>query len=121
MTVPLFDRNRGNIEQAGAAVEKARIAQEALRNQLRDSAAKAVAEWRSSSAQVTAYSHGVRESAKESLDIRRRAYELGAGSLLDFLDAETSYRQVESAYRSALARNALAAYTLSFISGEEIP
>jgi len=121
VTVPLFDRNRGNIEQAGAAVEKARIAQEALRNQLRDSAAKAAAEWRSSSAQVTAYSHGVRESAKESLDIRRRAYELGAGSLLDFLDAETSYRQVESAYRSALARNALAAYTLSFISGEEIP
>jgi len=121
VAVPLFDRNRGNIEQAAAAVEKARIAQEALRNQLRDAAAKAVAEWQSSSAQVSAYGHGIRDSAKESLDIRRRAYELGAGSLLDFLDAETSYRQVESAYRSALARNALAAYTVGFVAGDEIP
>jgi hypothetical protein len=28
---------------------------------------------------------------------------------------------VESAYRSALARNALAAYTSSFVAGDDIP
>jgi outer membrane protein, heavy metal efflux system len=121
VAVPLFDQNRGNIEEARAALEKARIAQEAVRNQLRQAAEKAVAEWRSSSAQVAAYVHGLRESARQSLEIRRRAYEVGGGSLLDFLDAETSYRQVESAYRSALARNALAAYTVSFVAGEDIP
>jgi len=119
VAVPLFDRNTGNIEQAGAALQKARIAQDALRNQLRDAATKAVAEWGSSAAQVAAYRAGV-DAAKESLEISRHAYELGQGSLLDFLGAQTSYRQVESAYRSAQARTALAAYTLRFVAGEEI-
>ena len=117
--VPLFDRNAGNIEQAGAALEKTRIAQEGLRNQLRDTATKAVTEWRSSGAQVQAYRAGV-DSAKESLEISRHAYEEGRGSLIDFLGAQTSYRQVESAFRSALARTALAAYTLRFVAAEEI-
>ena len=117
--VPLFDRNTGNIEQAAAALSKARIAQEALRGQIRDAATKAVTEWRSSSAQAEAYRSGV-DAAKESLEISRRAYELGQGSLLDFLSAQTSYRQVESAFRSALARTALAAYTLRFVAAEEI-
>jgi cobalt-zinc-cadmium efflux system outer membrane protein len=121
VTVPLFDRNGGNIESAAAALEKSRIAQEALRNQIRDAAVKAVAEWRSSTAQVSAYRQGLRESARESLEIQRLAYERGAGSLLDFLDAETRYRQVESAFRSALARNAIAAYSLLFVAGKEIP
>ncbi|HET9753600.1 MAG TPA: TolC family protein, partial [Myxococcales bacterium] len=119
VSVPLFDRNTGNIEQAAAALEKARIAQEALRIQLRDAATKAVTEWRSSSEQLGAYRSGV-ESARESLEISRHAYELGQGSLLDFLSAQTSYRQVEGAYRSAQARTALAAWTLRFVAGEEI-
>ena len=117
--VPLFDRNTGNIEQAAAALEKARIAQEALRIQLRDTATKAVTEWRSSSAQVQAYRAGV-DGARESLEISRHAYEEGRGTLIDFLGAQASYRQVESAYRSALARTALAAYTLRFVAAEEI-
>lgn len=121
VAVPLFDRNGGNVEAAAAALEKARIAQEALRNQIRDAAVKAVAEWRSSSAQVSAYRQGLRESARESLEIQRLAYEKGAGSLLDFLDAETRYRQVESAFRSALARNAIAAYSLLSVAGKDIP
>jgi outer membrane protein, heavy metal efflux system len=117
--VPLFDRNRGNIEQAEAAVAKARIAQEALRLQLREAATKAVSEWRSSRAQAEAYRQG-EQGARESLEISRHAYDAGQGSLLDFLGAETSYRQVEGAFRSALARTALAAYTLRFVAGEEI-
>ena len=117
--VPLFDRNTGNIEHAAAALEKARIAQEALRIQLRDTATKAVAEWRSSGAQVQAYRAGV-DGAKESLEISRHAYEEGRGSLIDFLGAQTSYRQVESAFRTALARTALAAHTLRFVAAEEI-
>ena len=117
--VPLFDRNTGNVEQAVAALEKARIAQQALRIALRDAATKAVTEWRSSSAQAAAYRAGV-GSAKESLEISRHAYELGQGSLLDFLGAQASYRQVESAFRSAQARSSLAAYTLRFVAAEEI-
>ncbi len=117
--IPIFDRNNGNIQQAEAALAKAGIAREALRNQLRDSAIKAVAEWNASSAQAAAYGQGI-EGARESLEISRRLYEAGRGSLLDFVGAEISFRQVATAYRSALARNALASYSLRFVGGEEI-
>ena len=118
--IPLFDRNSGNIQEAEAAVAKAGIAREALRNQLRDLAVKAVAEWNTSTAQAAAYGQGI-EGAQQSLDISRRSYEAGSGSLLDFLGAEVSFRQVASAYRTALARKMLAAYSLRFVGGEEIP
>ena len=118
--IPLFDRNSGNIQQAAAVLEKAHLAREALRNQLRNLAIKTVAEWRSSAAQAKAYGEGI-QGARQSLDISRLAYQAGRGSLLDFLGAEVSFRQVESAYRTALARNALAAYSLRFVGGEEIP
>ncbi len=60
--------------------------------------------------------------AKESLDItKRHAYEEGRGTLLDYLDAESTYRQVESAYRSAMADAMNAATTLRFVAGEDLP
>ena len=117
--IPLFDRNSGNIQQAEAALAKVGIAREALRNQLRDLAVKAVAEWNASSAQAAAYGRGI-EGAKESLEISRRLYQAGRGSLLDFVGAEISFRQVATAYRSALARSTLASYSLRFVGGEEI-
>jgi cobalt-zinc-cadmium efflux system outer membrane protein len=39
----------------------------------------------------------------QSLDITRFSYEDGAGSLLDFRDAERTYRSTRLSYRQALA------------------
>jgi cobalt-zinc-cadmium efflux system outer membrane protein len=119
--VPLFDRNQGNISQAEAAYEKTRLAEESLRTQLRADLWKGLQEWQAASGLLAAYQGGVVDEAKESLEITRHAYELGTGTLLDFLDAEASYRQIESAYRAALARAAIAAENLQFITGETQP
>lgn len=120
VTIPLFDRNGGNVEQARAAFSKAQIAREALELQIRNAAVKALEELRQSQAQLTAYEAGVK-TGRESLEIARHAFHAGSGSLLDFLDAETSNRQVEVAYRNAIAREAIAAYTLRFIAGQSLP
>ncbi|MGD1025441.1 MAG: TolC family protein [Candidatus Sulfotelmatobacter sp.] len=40
--------------------------------------------------------------AQDSRDISEYAYRRGAASLLDFLDAERSYRSLQLAYRQAL-------------------
>jgi cobalt-zinc-cadmium efflux system outer membrane protein len=48
------------------------------------------------------------KQAQDSRDISEYAYKRGAASLLDFLDAERSYRATQLAYRQALA-----AYLLS--------
>ena len=49
------------------------------------------------------YQSGYLKEAEDSRDISQYAYQRGAASLLDFLDAERSYRATELAYRQALA------------------
>ncbi len=52
---------------------------------------------------VKLYLSGYLKEAQESRDISEYAYRRGAASLLDFLDAERSYRATQLAYRQVLA------------------
>ena len=52
---------------------------------------------------IRLYRSGYLEAAKQSRDISQYAYKRGAASLLDFLDAERSYRATQLAYRQSLA------------------
>jgi cobalt-zinc-cadmium efflux system outer membrane protein len=52
---------------------------------------------------VNLYTGGYLKQAQDSRDISEYAYHRGAASLLDFLDAERSYRATQIAYRQALA------------------
>ncbi len=49
------------------------------------------------------YESGYLKEAQDSRDISQYAFERGAASLLDYLDAERSYRATELAYRQSLA------------------
>ena len=57
---------------------------------------------------VGLYRSGYLNEAQRSRDISEYAYRRGAASLLDFLDAERSYRAIQLAYRQALASYQLA-------------
>jgi cobalt-zinc-cadmium efflux system outer membrane protein len=52
---------------------------------------------------VQLYRGGYVDNAKQSRDISEYAYRHGAASLLDFLDAERTYRANQLGYRQALA------------------
>ena len=52
---------------------------------------------------IQLYQNGYIDQAKQSRDITEYAYKRGAASLLDFLDAERTYRSNQLAYRQALA------------------
>ena len=52
---------------------------------------------------VGLYRSGYLDQAQQSRDISEYAYRHGAASLLDFLDAERSYRATQLAYRQALS------------------
>ena len=52
---------------------------------------------------VGLYRSGYLDEAQQSRDISDYAYKHGAASLLDFLDAERSYRATQLGYRQALA------------------
>ncbi len=119
-TIPLFDRNRGNIMQADAARRKAALAIQTAHDQLRADAEKAIRALETSRARLAVYDKELLSEAKESLDISRHAYEQGRGTLLDYLDAESSYRDVERSYRSAVADAMLADDRVRFVAGEEL-
>ena len=57
---------------------------------------------------MTLYRSGYLDIAQKDRDISEYAYKRGAASLLDFLDAERSYRATQLAYRQALASYLLA-------------
>lgn len=120
VAVPILDRNQGNIIQAESAARKAKIASEALRAQIRADVLQAVNGWNTTHARLAAYDDDILSAANESLDITRHAYEQGRGSLLDYLDAESSYREVERAYRAVVADAMNAAATVRFVAGEDL-
>ncbi|HEY7956013.1 MAG: TolC family protein [Polyangia bacterium] len=119
--VPIFDHNQGNLKTAIASFEKAKLALDSLRAQIRADAVRAVEEWRISRERLSSYSGALVQAAREALDINRRSYQEGRGSLLDYLSAESDNRDVQRAYRSAQAEAMLAAANLKFVSGEDLP
>ncbi len=119
-TVPLFDQNQGNVRTARAAYERSALAIQGLRTQIRADAARAVQAWRTVEDRLRDYNDEFVKQARESLDISRHSYETGRGTLLDFLDAESSYRDVQRAYRTAEANAVLAAANIRFVSGDDL-
>ncbi len=120
VSIPVFDRNQGNITQAEAAERKAHIALDGLRAQIREDVEQAVNTWKTNHQRLAMYDDKLLSAAQESLEISRHTYEEGRGSLLDYLDAESTYRAIESAYRSAIADAMNAAATLRIVTGNDL-
>ena len=70
---------------------------------------------------VGLYRSGYLDEAQQDRDISEYAYRRGAASLLDFLDAERSYRSVQLGYRQSLASYLLAAGAAARSGGNQEP
>jgi len=101
--LPIFNRNQGEIARTGYAFTQAQEQQQAASDTVLSDVANAYEAVRSNDEVVELYTSGYLKQAQDSRDISEYAYRRGATSLLDFLDAERSYRSVQLAYRQALA------------------
>jgi cobalt-zinc-cadmium efflux system outer membrane protein len=101
--LPIFNRNQGEIARTGYALTQAQEQQQAASDTVLSDVANAYEALRSNDEVVQLYAGGYLKQARDSRDISEYAYKRGAASLLDFLDAERSYRAVHLAYRQALA------------------
>jgi outer membrane protein, heavy metal efflux system len=106
--LPIFDRNQGEILRARYAITQAQEQEKATNGQALTDVRDAYEALRTNDKVVTLFRSGYLEIAQKDLDISEYAYKRGATSLLDFLDAERSYRATQLAYRQALASNLLA-------------
>jgi len=101
--LPIFDRNQGEIARARFAITQAEEQAIETAQQVDTDVVDAYAALHSNDEIIQLYRGGYVEQAKESRDISEYAYKRGAASLLDFLDAERTYRANQLAYRQALA------------------
>jgi outer membrane protein, heavy metal efflux system len=101
--LPIFNRNQGEIARTGYVLTQAQEQQQAVSDTVLSDVANAYEAVRSNDEVVQLYTSGYLKQAQDSRDISEYAYKRGAASLLDFLDAERSYRSVQLAYRQALA------------------
>jgi len=101
--LPIFNRNQGEIARTGYALTQAQEQQQAASDTVLSDVSNAYEAVKSNDEVVQLYTSGYLKQAQDSRDISEYAYKRGAASLLDFLDAERSYRSVQLAYRQALA------------------
>jgi cobalt-zinc-cadmium efflux system outer membrane protein len=101
--VPIFNRNQGEIARTHFAITQAQELERAASDQVMSDVLDAYEGVHENDKVVSLYRSGYLDAAKESRDISEYAYKRGATSLLDYLDAERSYRSTELAYRQSLA------------------
>jgi cobalt-zinc-cadmium efflux system outer membrane protein len=101
--LPVFNRNQGEIARTRYALTQAEELQQSASDAVLSDVANAYEAVQSNDEIVELYTSEYRKQAQDSRDISEYAYKRGAASLLDFLDAERSYRATELAYRQSLA------------------
>ena len=101
--LPVFDRNQGEIERTRFALTQSQQNAEAASDAVLTDVRNNYEAFLTDQQIVQLYQSGYLNQAKESRDISAYAYRRGAASLLDFLDAERSYRATQLSYRQALA------------------
>jgi cobalt-zinc-cadmium efflux system outer membrane protein len=101
--LPVFDRNQGEIARTRFALtqsqENAQAASDAVLTDVRNN----YEAFSTNQKIIQLYVSGYLKQAQDSRDISQYAYKRGAASLLDFLDAERSYRSTQLSYRQVLA------------------
>jgi outer membrane protein, heavy metal efflux system len=106
--LPIFNRNQGEIARTRFAITQAQEQEKSTNGQALTDVRDAFEGLRVNDRIVQLYRLGYIDVAQKDRDIAEYAYQRGAVSLLDFLDAERNYRATQLAYRQALASYLLA-------------
>ena len=101
--IPLFNRNQGEIARAESERRRADFLAQDRRNQVLREVETTWTALQSSRDRVRLYESTYLPQAKESRDIAEFAFQKGATSILDLLDAERTYRSTQLEYRRQLA------------------
>lgn len=122
MELPIFDRNQGEIARTRYAITQAREQASETSQQVLTDVVNAYENLKTSDQIIQLYRGGYVDEAKQSRDINEYAFKRGGASLLDFLDAERTYRANQLAYRAALGNYMLALEQLrSAVGARNLP
>jgi cobalt-zinc-cadmium efflux system outer membrane protein len=92
MSIPLWDRNRGPINEASASAMRARYLLEAREFELTQQLDSAYQQSQIAASQVDALESGIVRQAESALRIAEAAYRYGERGIIDYLDAQRALR-----------------------------
>ena len=106
--IPIFDRNQGEIARTAFAITQSQQLSSEQSSIVLTDVVNAHEAVNNAASVVNLYDAGYLKQAQDSLEISRYAFQRGAATLLDFLDAQRTLRATQLAYRQALATYILA-------------
>jgi cobalt-zinc-cadmium efflux system outer membrane protein len=118
--LPIHDRNQGEIARSQAAVKQAREQESSAEIGVKTDVVNAYYGLDTNEKVVNLYEGGYLNQATQSRDISNYAYQRGAATILDVLDAERSYRATQLAYRQAVAAFMIAAQQVNQAVGSQV-
>jgi cobalt-zinc-cadmium efflux system outer membrane protein len=119
-TLPLYNRNQGNITRAKINVNQTQLQASGLERQVVSDVLDAAQELEQSYISVLEYRREIIPASKKMRDAALRLYETGAVSILDFLDAQLAFNDVVKQYRDSLVRHRRAILDLNTAVGERV-
>jgi cobalt-zinc-cadmium efflux system outer membrane protein len=122
VSVPLriFDKNQGEKKRTQIDIDRSQQASEAARAQVFSDVDTAYELVRSNIELLKPYKAKYNDQALRVRDTVTFAYQRGGASLMDFLDAQSDYRQVQLAYAQLIGAYLTAAGQLNLAVGNEV-
>ena len=102
ITVPVRNKNQGNVAAATAEAQGAERKREGAELIVRQEVAAAFAQLAAAQRALDIYTRGVRDVAGRNLAVVRQAYELGRTSVLDVIAEQRRYIDIEMGYTESL-------------------
>jgi len=100
--LPVRNQNQGNVAAARAEAVAADRRVELAGLVVRQEVASAFTQYEASRRSLEIYARGVRDVARQNLDVVRRTYQLGRATLLDVIGEQRRYIEIEMGYTEAL-------------------
>ncbi len=122
LSIPLriFDRNQGEKQRTQIDIDRSLQASEAVRAQVFSDVDTAYAEVESNIELLKPYKAQYNAQALRVRDAVTYSYEHGGASLMDFLNAQSDYRQVQLSYAQLIGAYLTAAAQLNLAVGREV-
>jgi cobalt-zinc-cadmium efflux system outer membrane protein len=118
--LPIHDRNQGEIAKSQAAVKQSVETESSMRVAVLTDVVNAYHGLQTGEEVLNLFEGGYLDQATQSRDISTYAYQRGAATILDVLDAERSYRATQLAYRQAIATQMIAAEQVNQVVGTQV-
>jgi cobalt-zinc-cadmium efflux system outer membrane protein len=102
VTIPLFNRNQGNVRRAETTVRQTQLDEEALRRQVVHEVREAIAEYQRAAAGVLDLERAVLPAVRDARDVDYRGYREDPSKVGEYLQGQADYNDAVRSYRNAL-------------------